>query len=348
MSRLIYIFLFVAATLSCCTPSAKVGGYSSNSEESYVVVKQEKSDSVEKYDILKDMYRFEDSCQLKVQRLLDAKYDYCLSLYNPDTIHTTKELAALELINKMCGMRSISHSDWQWMLACDNAFDEYRLNVGRDEPISIILEEVNKIITPFSDSGIISLMDRSVYPWQSIMLYQMMNGYREIIINENDMQLQNKIFIELKEWTKFCDATYDFYADYGCAWGQNGREYFFNVGLSRASLYSVRKAQLEIERNIILNNEAYKLKNPVIKSSKWKTKLDSIANINTADVYGYEDYNLKNPSEIAQAISTSFTTWHKARIDVMKCLEKNKAKSYDNMTSDIHNDLFSWLEPEQY
>lgn len=345
-----FIHIFIGITfLACSAPTAPKVSNSSVMVDSMVSSSEYVDQQlVVKYDVVKDMYRFEDSCQIKVSLLLGAKYDDYMDFLNPDTIHTDRERAALKLINRMCGMRSMHFSDWQWMLACDSVFNEFRQTIGVDLPTKLILEELSNIVQPLSDSGVTRYMNISVYPSQLIQYYKLVDGYRNIIMNVDDVHLQVKVLEELDKWCQFMLAVCTYYSEIGCYCGKCGSGHFYITGWYYEQCCAERCEQLEIEKNIILYGSHYNLKHPVVTAKIWRNKLDSIRAFDTSDIPDFYDYGSPTPIQIADSLSNTFIAWHKARIDVMRCLGSSSAQSYDNMTSDIHSIYCECLRPEEF
>ena len=110
-----------------------------------------------------------------------------------------------------------------------------------------------------------------------------------------------------------------------------------------------RRAELEVERSIVLQGEPYQQKGTTVTTQEWEQwiaehsvpmDIDYLRDYDHADLIPSD--SLVN--ERVNTLKSSFSRWLKARQAIAATLPKEQGDSYDNLTADIHSRMIGKLK----
>ena len=110
-----------------------------------------------------------------------------------------------------------------------------------------------------------------------------------------------------------------------------------------------RRAELETEKDIILNGKPYRQKGKTVTTGQWEAWIAKNSVPEDIDLLREMEWEDRIPSDslVADHVATlksTFSRWIKARQDIAAALPKEKGDSYDNLTADIHCRLIGKLD----
>ena len=114
-------------------------------------------------------------------------------------------------------------------------------------------------------------------------------------------------------------------------------------------LSSNRRAELEIERDVILNGKSYNQKGATVTSEQWEKWIEEHSLPEDIDFLREVGREEEIPSDSlvcdhVNTLRTSFTRWLTARQAIAAALPKEQGKYYDNITADIHSRLIDKID----
>ena len=116
----------------------------------------------------------------------------------------------------------------------------------------------------------------------------------------------------------------------------------------RTNLSSNRRAELDVERDIILSGKTYQQKGKTVTAKEWEQWIaDSSVPEDIDDLKKMGDTDrIPSDSLVADRVNTlrsTFARWLKARQALAAALPKEQGDSYDFLTADIHSRMIGKL-----
>ena len=116
----------------------------------------------------------------------------------------------------------------------------------------------------------------------------------------------------------------------------------------RMNLSSNRRAELEVERDIVLSGKLYRQKGKTVTSKEWEQWItDNSVPEDIDDLKKMGDTDrIPSDSLVTDRVNTlksAFARWLKARQALAAALPKELGDSYDGMTADIHSRMIGKL-----
>ena len=109
-----------------------------------------------------------------------------------------------------------------------------------------------------------------------------------------------------------------------------------------------RRAELDAERDIILNGKPYKQKGQTVTAKEWEKWIADNSVPEDLDMLERYDTNLIPSDSIVtdrvDTLKTTFARWLKARQSLAAALPKEQGDSYDYLTADMHSRMTGKLE----
>lgn len=115
------------------------------------------------------------------------------------------------------------------------------------------------------------------------------------------------------------------------------------------NLSSNRRAELELERGIILEGKPYRQKGKTVTAEQWEEWISEHSV--PEDMEYLTEINselIPSDSLVADHVNTlksTFSRWLAARQAMASALPKERGISYDNLTADIYSRIIGKLEP---
>ena len=260
--------------------------------------------------VLKDHISMNDFLELAEVHELEDR----LFLYN-DSIATPRDKAAMRLANRFMRMHYVAisgdaESKLQWAMAVNAVLDTFRVEVP-SLPIDSVLNEIKRVADKYS-SEIQSELNFQCYIRSSVDYYRTIEAYRQWIqaVPSDIRPLAQE---EYEAWHDLNSARFTLWDEvsYRQEWYSMKP---MEIEGYRENLSSNRRAELEVERDIILNGKPYQQKGKTVTAKEWEQWI--------ADNSVPEDID---------------------DLKKMAALPEEQGDSYDFLTADIHSRMVGKL-----
>ena len=270
--------------------------------------------------VLKDHISMNDFLELAEVHQLEDR----LFLYH-DSIATPRDKAAMRLANRFMRMHYVAisgnaESKLQWAMAVNAVLDTFRVSVP-SLPKDSALNEIIRVADKYSSET------------QSEMNFQC---YIRPLAQE-----------EYEAWHDLNSARFTLWDEvsYRQEWYSMKP---MEIEGYRENLSSNRRAELEVERDIILNGKPYQQKGKTVTAKEWEQWIaDNSVPEDIDDLKKMGDTD-RIPSDTLVAdrvnsLKSTFSRWLKARQALAAALPKEQGDSYDFLTADIHSRMVGKL-----
>ena len=261
---------------------------------------------------------------------------------------------ALRLANRFMRMHHLEYENGdamdmlRWAEAVNVVLDTFHVEMPEVDSDSV-LSEIERVITKFSSLSQpeINLM---CYVDASIEYYLTIESYRQWL-NEVPEILKPLFQEEYKTWFQLNEARYAFWRDISYSqecYSMKPIEYDYYY----SCLAKNRQAELDLERDIILDGKTYHQLGMTVTTKQWEDWLSekSIAE----DLEFLQDFHPElipdstTVNERKETLHAAFSQWLEARQAIVAALPKAQRESYDQLTTDIHCRIvgtLEWLAP---
>ena len=344
---MIAAFLFTSAILAAC------GGRSASSSDDIdprdtVTVPEgiTGEDSIVYIEnaVYKDHITMSDFLDLAEVHELEDR----LFLYH-DSIATLRDKAAMRLANRFMRMHYVAlsgdaNSKLQWVMAVNAVLDTFRVAVP-SIPKDSALNEIIRVADEYS-SETQSEMNFQCYIRSSVDYYRTIEAYRQWIqAVPSDIRLLAQE--EYEAWHDLNSARFTLWDEvsYRQEWYSMKP---MEIEGYRENLSSNRRAELEVERDIILSGKPYQQKGKTVTAKEWEQWIaDSSVPEDIDDLKKMGDADrIPSDSLVADRVNTlksTFSRWLKARQALAAALPKEQGDAYDFLTADIHSRMIGKL-----
>jgi hypothetical protein len=277
-----------------------------------------------------------------------AKNDPEYAMYLP----THRDSAAMRLANHFMRMNYVAMHNGnakdklQWAMAVNAVIDTFCVSMPSIAKDSV-LNEITRIVGKYS-SGCQFEMNFECYVSSSIDYYRTIESYRQFI-NAVPSSIKSLVQKEYEAWHDLNNARFVLWRDvsYMQEWYSMKPmeiEGYFEY-LSRN-----RRAELDVERYIILFGKTYQQKGKTITNTEWKAWIaKSSVPEDIDDLKAMGETNLIPSDSIViprvNELNSTFTKWIQARKNLSAALPKEQGRSYDCITADIHSRIIGKLAP---
>lgn len=276
-----------------------------------------------------------------------AEYPEYADAFFPDH----RDSAAMRLANRFMRMAYLvnqngkANDKLQWAIAVNAALDTFRLEVP-SVPSDSAIYEIQRVVGKFS-SLTQSEMNFECYVDATVDYYLTIESYRQWLA-ELPSHLKPLAKEEYESWHDLNDARFAFWHDVSYTQSWYSAKPMEIEGYYE-SLSSTRRAELEMERDVILNGKAYSQKGTTVTTAQWEKWIVEHSlpdDIESVREYGRED-EIPSDSLVADHVNTlktTFSRWLAARQAIAAALPKEQGISYDNITADIHCRMIEKLD----
>ena len=253
-----------------------------------------------------------------------------------------RDSAAMSLANQLIRMAELvnlngdANDKLQWAIAVNAAIDSFHVAVP-SLPIYTVLSDINRVVSKFSNDTQSELNFR----WfvnATVDYYQTIEAYRQWL-SEVPSNIKSLMQNEYVAWHDFNEARFAFWRDvsYNQEWysmkPMETEGYYENLSANR-------RAELEIERGIILKGKPYLQKGKTVTSSQWEKWITDHSVPEDIEYLRNEFWKDRIPNDSivnnrVNALKSTFSQWMGARKAIVKALPQEQSKWYDNMTTDI-------------
>ena len=216
--------------------------------------------------VLKDHISMNDFLELAEVHQLEDR----LFLYH-DSIATPRDKAAMRLANRFMRMHYVAisgdvDSKLQWAMAVNAILDTFRVSVP-SLPKDSVLNEIIRVADKYS-SETQSEMNFQCYIRSSVDYYRTIEAYRQWIqaVPSDIRPLAQE---EYEAWHDLNSARFTLWDEvsYRQEWYSMKP---MEIEGYRENLSSNRRAELEVERDIILNGKPYQQKGKTVTAKEWE------------------------------------------------------------------------------
>ena len=253
-----------------------------------------------------------------------------------------RDSAAMSLANRLIRMADLvnlngdANDKLQWAIAVNAAIDSFHVAVPSLR-IDSVISDINRVVRKFSNDTQ-SEMNFIANVDATIDYYRTIEAYRQWL-SDVPSNLKSLIQNEYVAWHNFNEARFAFWRDvsYNQEWysmkPMEIEGYYENISANR-------RAELEVERGIILEGKTYSQKGKTVTSAQWEKWITDHSVPEDIEFLRNEFWKDRIPSDSivnnrVNTLKSSFSQWIGARKAIAKALPQEKSKWYDNMTSDI-------------
>ena len=257
-----------------------------------------------------------------------------------------RDSAAMRLANRFLRMAHLvningkANDKLQWAVAVNAALDTFRVAVP-SVPASSALDEIEGVVDRFS-SQTQSEMNFQSYVYATVEYYRTIEAYRKWLL-EVPSNLKSLMQEEYEACHDLNEARFKFWSDVSY------RQEWYSMKPMEiegyyANLSENRRAELDLERGIILDGKSYNQKGKTVTTSQWEQWIKDNSVPEDIELLKEMEDNDRVPNDSivtkrVKDLKTSFARWLAARQAIAAALPETQGKSYDNITADIH----SWM-----
>ncbi len=345
---LISLITLSISMLSACGRRSASGPDNINPRDTVIVpegITGEDSIAYIENAMLKDHITLSDFLELAEVHELEDR----LFLYH-DSISTPRDKAAMRLANRFMRMHYVAisgnaESKLQWAMAVNAILDTLCLAVP-SLPKDSAINEIIRVADKYS-SETQSEMNFQCYILSSVDYYRTIEAYRQWI-QTVPADIRPLVKEEYEAWHDLNSARFTLWDEVSYR-----QEWYSMKPMElegyRENLSSNRRAELEVERDIILNGKPYQQKGKTVTAKEWEQWIaDSSVPVDYDELKKMGDTDhLPSDSLVADrvnALKSTFSRWLKARQALAAALPKEQGDSFDFLTADIHSRMIGKLE----
>ena len=257
---------------------------------------------------------------------------------------TRRDSAAMRLANRFMRMANLvnmngnANDKLQWAMAVNAIIDTFHVAVPSVHKDSVILE-IARVADKYS-SLTQSEMNFQCYLDATVDYYRTIEAYRQwlLAVPKDIRPLAQE---EYEAWHDLHDARFALWNDVSYR-----QEWYSMKPMEIEGFYENlsenRRAELEIERSIILGKKPYQQKGKTVTAKEWDEWITASSVPEDIDILKEVEDTERIPSdsivtERVNTLKSTFTRWLKARQALAATLPKEQGDSYDNLTADIHS-----------
>ena len=303
--------------------------------------------------LLKSPISAEDLLALaEVHSLQESLYNYDRDdedYPTPSVSH--RDSAALRLANRFMRMhnavdeKGAALDQLAWVAAVDAILDTFRSEVP-DLPADSALGEITRVMDKFS-SLTQSEMNMMCYVESSVEAYRTLKDYSQWL-TEVPSRLAELARDEYAAWYNLNKDRFTFWRDvsYRQEWysmkPMEVESYYMN-------LMENRRAELALERGIIMGGKSYRQQGRTVTTVQWERWIEENSVPEDLDLLqDFDTTRIPTQEFVTKCVSSlkaSFAHWLKARQALAAALPEEQGTSYDNLTADIHSRIVGALKP---
>ena len=262
-----------------------------------------------------------------------------------------RDSAAMCLANRLIRMANLvnlngdANDKLQWAVAVNAAIDSFHVAVP-SLPIDSVISDINRVVKKFSNDTQSELNFRW-YVKATVDYYRTIEAYRQWL-SEVPSNLKSLMQNEYVAWHNFNEARFAFWRDvsYNQEWysmkPMEIEGYYENLSANR-------RAELEVERSIILEGKPYLQKGKTVTSSQWEKWITDHSVPEDIEYLRNEFLKDRIPNDSivsnrVNALKSSFSQWIGVRKAIVNALPQEQGQWYQNITDDIHCRIIGKLD----
>ena len=261
-----------------------------------------------------------------------------------------RDSAAMSLANRLIRMANLvningdADDKLQWAIAVNAAVDSFHVAVP-SLPLDSVIPDINRVVNKFSNDTQ-SEMNFIAYVDATVDYYRTIEAYRRWL-SDVPSSLKSLMQNEYVAWHNFNDARFAFWRDvsYNQEWysmkPMEIEGYYENLSTNR-------RAELDVERSIIIEGKPYFQKGKTVTSAQWEKWITDHSVPEDIDLMKEMEREEDLPSDSlvmdrVNTLKSSFSRWMEARKAIAAALPKKQGISYNNLTTDIYCRLIGKL-----
>ncbi len=353
-----YGVVFIVTLLMICSGCS----VSTNSRDAVVVpegITGEDSIAYIENAIVKSPISVEDLLNLSEVHSVEDRLFRCNNLeeageYPEDVdefLPTPRDSAAMRLANRflrmvnLVSMNGNASDKLQWALAVNAVLDTFRVAMP-SVPSDSALWEITRVVDKFS-SQTQSELNFECYVNATVDYYLTIESYRQWLAAVPN-GLKALVQEEYEAWHDLNEARFAFWNDVSYQ-----QEWYSMKPMEIEGYYmylsSNRRAELNIERDIITAGTSYLQQGTTVTTSQWDEWIEEHSVPEDIDILremGRDDCIPSDSlvTERVNTLKTAFSRWLAARQAVSAALPSEQGKCYDNTTADIHCRIVGGLD----
>lgn len=270
--------------------------------------------------------------------------------YAKDFLATGRDSAAMCLENRILRMydavsqKGNAPDMLQWAVAVNTSLDEYCAkvpSVARDSA----LVEAERVIARFSS---LTQYEMNFQSYVSAVreYYSTIEAYR-LWLEAVPSEWKPFALEEYEAWHDLNEARFALWCDVSYQ-----QEWYSMKPMEIEAYYEAlsinRRAELAIERDIILRGESYCQKGKTVSTKEWEDWIAKSSVPEDMELLQEMESNLIPDEELVKArvayLRTTFSRWLTSRQAFAAALPRDRGMSYDNLTADIHSRMIGTLD----
>ncbi len=260
-----------------------------------------------------------------------------------DHLVTHRDSAAMRLANRFMRMAHLvtingkANDKLQWAAAVNTALDSFRVAVP-SVPAASAVDEIEGVVERFSSLTQMEMNYQS-YVYATTEYYRTIEAYRKWLL-EAPSKLKPLMQEEYVAWHDLNEARFKFWSDvsYSQEWYSMKP---MEIHGYYANLAKNRRAELDVERGVILSSKPYLQKGRTVTTDQWDRWIKEHSVPEDIDMLKEmgDDDRIPGDSIVAERVrdlKSAFAQWLKARQAIAAALPEAQGKCYDSITADIH------------
>lgn len=241
----------------------------------------------------------------------------------------------LRLANRFMRMHYASggtpDNELVWVDAVQRMFAQYckKNNCAEEQAWKDFMDGID-----FLACGTQPEINRYCYVTASVEYYRALAANKVLIDVVKDHRLKALLLEEYRTWNELNGYRQSAFVHIRMA-GQHYSALPMNFEGNYAAQAILRKENMALEREILMNGKPYELQHEVVTTAIWQDYLSNRLSYNPDAVYE-KDTEPEVAQRIARGLDESVTKWLAARHEITRYLTEPKATYYDNMTADYH------------
>lgn len=265
---------------------------------------------------------------------------------------TWRDSCALRLANRLIRMHEVAllngdaMDQLQFAMAVNAALDTFRAQVP-DVAYDSAICEIDRVAGKFSSLTQLELNMHSEL-LSLVEYYHTFEAYRQWL-SKVPNNLKSLAQEEYKAWYELNKARFVLWRD--VSFRQEGYSMKpMEIYAYYSNLMQNRRAELVIERSIVLGGKEYKQKGRTVNTQQWESwiaKSSVPEDIDLLKEWEMEEL-IPDKDTVAQRVNSlrdAFSRWLAARQALAAELPASRSTSYDNLTADIHCRMIGKLPP---
>ena len=263
--------------------------------------------------------------------------------YANNFLATRRDSCAMRLANRFMRMHHLVNEngdamdELQWAVAVNAILDNFRAEMPEVVPDSA-LDEIERVMDKFS-STTQAEMNMDSYVLSAVDYYKTLDAYRQWL-EDVPINLKPLAQEEYRAWHALNKARFTLWRDVSYQQEQYSMKpmeiegYYMNLSQNR-------RAELAVERSIVLGGKTYCQQGRTVNSKQWEDwiakssvpqDIDLLVELEMEDLIP----DKSTVDELVSQLRTTFSRWLVARQVFAAALPEDRGKSYDNLTADIH------------